>query len=263
MEPTRFKKKSITMEVLQSQQQRKIRRRRVFYVFVFLLLTALFLTITFTVFFKVREINIEGLNRYTYEELVDVLPFEADQNLYSFSTEDIERILLKEFPYISEVSVTRRIPSRLNINVIETTPVMYIESHGDIYLLSDKLHVLERVDIDDPIKSRLTELKTSRIKRCVVSETAEFFDRRTLEAVITLYANLRENYITSRVKEIDVVARFNISISYENRFKVLLGDMGHIDIKIPFLVGIIKKLGADDTGIIDITDHTEASVSLK
>ena len=262
MEPTRFKRKTITMEVLQSQQQKKNLRRAVFYVGLFLVVTIIFLTVSFAVFFRVREINISGLQRYGNEEIIEALPVKIEDNLYSFRTDELENIIRRTFPYVAEVSISRRIPSHLNIEIRETEAAMYTVLAGDYYLLSGELRVLDRITDESLLPENLILLKTSMVRRCIVGETASFIDVRTYDAVTELYENIYNNNIRSSIKSMDLTSRFDIYLQYEDRFSVFMGDMEYVDLKIRFLVGIIDKLKDDDKGSIDVSNHKEAPVAL-
>lgn len=265
MGQVRFKRKTITMDVIETQQYKKRIRRIAFYILLFVIVTVVFLTVTFTVFFRVRDINITGNQRYSYDEIVAVLPVKTDDNLYSFKAEDAENAIKRAFPFVGSVSVSRKIPSHLNIEITETNAAMYIKIGSDYYLLSGEMRVLDRcADISD-IPEDIIELKSSPVLRCIVGETASFVDTRTYDAVTELYKNIYDTDICSSIKSIDVTNRFDIYLQYEDRFSVYMGDMDYSSIKIKFLVGIIQKLDSEEEGSkgkIDISDYREATVAL-
>ncbi|HAN20335.1 MAG: hypothetical protein A2Y15_03985 [Clostridiales bacterium GWF2_36_10] len=265
MEQARFKRRTITMEVLQTQQHKKRIRRAIFYSALFFIVTAVFLTVAFAVFFRVRNININGNERYSYEEIIAALPVKADDNLYSFKTEDVETAIKKAFPFIGNVSVTRSIPSHINIEITETDVAMYMHLARDYYLLSSELRVLDRIVDAIQIPENVIMLKASQVHRCIVGETASFIDTRSYDAITALYKNISDNNIQTKVDSIDITSRFDVYLQYENRFKVYVGDMDYSDIKMQFLVEIITDLDKRNTGTngtIDISDYREASVEL-
>ena len=264
MEQTRFKRKTVTMEILQSQQEKKSLRRTVFYIGLFLIVTAVFLTVSFAVFFKVRTININGNNRYSNEEIIESLQVKTEDNLYSFKTEDIEKAIKRKFPYVASVQVSRKIPSSLNIKITETDAAMYISLEGGYYLLSRELRVLDRITDEKNLPNNIILLMASAVQRCIVGETASFVDTRSYDAVTELYRNITDNNITSSVETINIISRFDIYLQYEDRFSVYIGDMESSDIKVQFLTGIIAELGDNDKGSIDVSNHAdrEATVAL-
>jgi cell division septal protein FtsQ len=257
-----FKRRTITMEVLQNQRYKKRVRRIVFYTGLFLIVTAVFLLVAFAVFFKVRTINITGNSRYTLEDVNAVLPVKLNANLYSFKAEEVELVVKKELPYVGSVKVTRTIPSTLNIEITEAKPVMYINIGYDYYLLSDELRVLDHFKDKSLLPPDVIELKASTVLRCIVGETASFVDTRSYNAITELYSQLRMNGIEKDIRMINIVSRFDITLQYTDRFSIYLGDMDDADIKIRFLIGIFEKLDAEDKGKIDISDSREATVAL-
>lgn len=257
-----FKRRTITMEVLQSQRYKKRVRRIIFYTGLFLIVTTVFLLVAFAVFFKVRTINVIGNSRYSLDDINKVLPVKLNANLYSFRADDVELIIKKELPYVGSVKVTRTIPSTLNIEIVEATPAMYINIGNDYYLLSSELRVLDHFKDKSLLPPDVIELKTSTVLRCIVGETASFVDTRSYNAITQLYSELREHGIEKDIRIINIVSRFDITLQYTDRFSVYLGDMDDSDIKIRFLIGILEKLDADDKGKIDISDAREATVAL-
>lgn len=257
-----FKRRTITMEVLQSQRYKKRVRRIVFYTGLFLIVTAVFLLAAFAVFFKVRTINVTGNARYSNEEIAAVLPVKINSNLYSFKAEDVELKIKKELPYIGDVRVTRTIPSTLNIEITEAEPAMYLNIGNDYYLLSGKLRVLDHFKDKSMLPPDVIELKASTVLRCIVGETASFVDTRSYNAITELYDHLCENGIEKDIRMIDIVSRFDITLQYRDRFLVYLGDMDYADIKIRFFIGILQRLDAEDKGKIDVSNYREATVAL-
>lgn len=257
-----YKRRTITMEVLQSQRYKKRVRRTVFYTGLFLIVTLIFLLVAFAVFFKVRTINITGNDRYSVDDINAVLPVKLNANLYSFRAEDVELLVKKELPYVGSVKVTRTIPSTLNIEIIETSPAMYINLGNDYYLLSGELRVLDHFKNKSLLPPDVIELKASTVLRCIVGETASFVDKRSYNAITELYSQLKENGIEKDIRTINIVSRFDITLQYKDRFSVYLGDMDDCDIKIRFLIGILDRQEEDAKGKIDVSDAREATVAL-
>ena len=77
-----------------------------------------------------------------------------------------------------------------------------------------------------------------------------------------MYSVLAANDMQYLIKEINIKSRFDIRMTYTDRFSIYVGDIEDFDLKIPFLAKIIEELYDDDTGSIDLSDYREASVSL-
>ncbi|MBR6783531.1 MAG: FtsQ-type POTRA domain-containing protein [Clostridia bacterium] len=262
MEQQRFVRKNTTMFDAQRRQEKKRTRRTVFYVFLFLAVSLVFLAVCAAVFLNVENITVNGIEKYTYEEIIEHVPIELGTNIFSYDSEEIEEAIKQALPYVGEVEIKRDLPTTVEVNIIEKKPYFAAELAGDTYLMSADLKVLEKLPDTDSDSLGLASLSLTSVRRCIVGNTVEFVDERTLDALHELYACFEENAIETKIKGVDVRSRFDIYIDYDNRFEVYLGDTDNIDIKIRFLVGIIDELAEGSKGKIDISNHREASVAL-
>lgn len=262
MEQQRFVRKNTAMFDAQRRQEKKRSRRTVFYVFLFIFVSLIFLAVCAAVFLKIETVNINGNSRYSYEEIRELVNITEGENIYSFDAEENEKAIMRSLPYVGSVEIKRDLPTTVDINIIEETPYFAAELAGDTYLLSSDLKVLDRISDDSSDTSKLTALKLNNVRRCIVGEYIEFVDSRTLDAILDLYKCFEANYIEDKIINVDIRSRFDIYINYEGRFSVYVGDMENIGIKIRFLVGILDELYDNSTGTIDISDPREAAVAL-
>lgn len=258
----RFVRKNTAIFDAQRRQEKKRTRRTVFYVLLLLFISAIFLAVCVTVFLNVETININGLQKYTYDDVIAHIPIEIGDNIYSFDAEEIEAIITESLPYVGSVEIKRDLPTTIEVNIIEKEPYFAAELAGDTYILSSDLKVLEKLSDTSTKNSDLTMLTLNSVRRCIVGTDLEFVDERTYDAVLSLYDSFEANSIETKIKKVDVRSRFDIYVNYDSRFEVYLGDTDNIDIKIQFLVGIIDELDEGTKGKIDISNHREAAVAL-
>lgn len=258
----RFVRKNMAIYDAQRRQEKKRTRRTVFYVLLLLFISAIFLAVCVAVFLNVETININGLQKYTYDDVIEHIPIEIGDNIYSFDAEEIEALITEALPYVGSVEIKRDLPTSIEVNIIEKEPYFAAELAGDTYILSSDLKVLEKLPDTSVENSDLTVLTLKSVRRCIVGADLEFVDERTYDAVITLYNSFEANYIETKIKKVDVRSRFDLYVDYDGRFEVYLGDTDNIDIKIQFLVGIIDELDEGTKGKIDISNHREAAVAL-
>ncbi len=260
-EQRKYVRSNANMDALRSKQDKKRRRRTVFYVSLFVSVTVVFLVVCFFVFFRISEIRIENNEIYTEGQILENLPFAIEDNLFSFGIEEAEDTLRKALPYIGDVEISRKLPGVITVTVSERKAEMTLVLGEDAYLLSGDLQVLGRIGGGE-ITAGVTRLATSSVERCLVGESVSFVDTRTADHLKELYTCLSAYGVMSKVRSIDMVSRFDITLNYDDRFTVYLADIDNMDIKIRFLVEIIKKLEPTDTGYINLADHREAAVRL-
>lgn len=260
-EQRRFVRSNVHIDELRSKQDKKRRRRTVFYVTLFLCVTVLFLSVCFFLFFRVETIRIENNGIYTDEQILEQLPFSQGDNLFSFGKSDAESNLRKALPYIGDVEITRGLPATITVTVHERKAEMTLVLGEDAYLLSCDLQVLDRIGGND-VTAGVTRLTTGAVERCIVGESITFADERTSDDLVELYRCLSENELMGDILSIDMTSRFDITVNYADRFTVYLADIDNMEIKIQFLAGILEKLEPDATGYINLSDHREAAVRL-
>ncbi len=262
MEQQKFVRKNTALFDAARRNEQKQSRRTAFYVFLFLVITLVFLAVCVMVFLNVKTIKFTGNEKYTDDEISALVPIAIGDNMFSFDSDKIESEIQRVLPYVGTVNVKRDLPNTVVVEVVEEKPFFAAEMAGDTYLISSNLKVLERVPNTKADTTGLTVLKLSNVRTCIVGQPLAFVNTRTFDAIISLYDNLESNYIEDKIISIDVESRFDIYANYDNRFKIYFGDTEDIDIKIRFLIAIIDELEPDATGVINVSDPNEAAVAL-
>ena len=128
-------------------QKKKKRRRRaktVFFTLLFALLLLTFAILSVTIFFNAETIVVEGNTHYTAQQFLDQGGLKIGQNLFRLDKfKVIEK--MEEFPYVKSVKIRRHLPNKLQITVVENTPVVWAEYGGGALLLNEEYRVLEAV----------------------------------------------------------------------------------------------------------------------
>ncbi len=262
MEQQKFVRKNTALFDAARRNEQKKSRRTAFYVFLFVAISLIFLTVCVVVFLNVKSIKISGNEKYTDEEINALVPISVGDNMFSFDADKIEAEIQRVLPYVGKVEVKRDLPNTIEVKITEEKAFFATEMAGDTYLVSSGLKVLERVPDTKPETTGLTILKLSNVRACIVGQPIEFVNSRTFDAIISLYQNFEANFIEDKIVSIDVESRFDIYANYDNRFKVYFGDTDDIDIKVRFLIAVIDELEPDATGVINVSDPREAAVAL-
>ncbi|HBL85398.1 MAG: hypothetical protein A2Y17_11865 [Clostridiales bacterium GWF2_38_85] len=254
----KYKRKLVSNEIIRRQRDHKKLRRRVFYVSLVVFVNVVFFSLVFLVLLKIRNITTEGNQRYSAEQIIEALPVEKGDNMYNFFTADVENTVKSELPYITSLEITRKLPSTLELSVVEKNASMYIELNSEYFLLSEDLLVLEMTGNREMV-NQLPELVSTNIKKCVVGKYIVFRDEATLDVLKILNKTIISNFESGRITEVDVSSRFDIWLRYENRFIIYLGDIQNCDLKIRFLGKIIDELYEDQSGRIDVSNIARGS----
>ena len=78
------------------------------------------------VFFRVENIEVNGQSAYTAEQIIGAAEVEQGDNLFAVNKFKVMRQIISRLPYVDEISVSRRLPNTLVINVVECVPAAAI-----------------------------------------------------------------------------------------------------------------------------------------
>ena len=220
MEQQKFVRKNMAIFDAQRRQDKKRKRRTVFYVILFVMVSLVFIAIATAVFLKVSKVTISGNSRYSDKQIGALVPIAVGDNMFSFDAESIEQAICDKYPYVDSVEIKRDLPTTVEVIVKEEKPYYLSEIAGEQYVLSADLKVLERVEEEQGVDAELTLLSLNNVRRCIVGDELEFVDKRTYDAILSLYENFTANFIDDKVLGVDVRSRFDIYINYDNRFSI-------------------------------------------
>ena len=250
------------LEELDAARENRRSRQKAFYIILVLVLAFIVAVALFRFFFRVEKITAEGSTRYSFEDIVNDSGIVKGQSMFFISESKVQERLKSKYPYIEKVTVDRKMPSGVKITVEERSVMAYIGVNGELFALSEDMYVLDRITEND-LHDGLIKINASvsNLRKAVVGELLEFFDPKTSKCIFTLLETLDENGVKDQVSSINADNRFSLSMRYGDRFTVYLGSIEDIEIKIPFLIGIIESLGKTDKGKIDVSSAENATFS--
>ena len=130
----------------QKKKRRKKKAKVLFFTLLFILLMMTLSILSMTVFFNADTIIVEGNTRYTTEEILEAGGLKIGQNLFRLDKfkviEDMESL-----PYIKEVTIRRKLPNGLKVDVIENQPVVWVEIEGKAALLNEEYRILDFAEL--------------------------------------------------------------------------------------------------------------------
>ena len=228
------------------KKQRKAKKRRkitpfLIVVSVFIFAAAVYLCLT--MLFNVDRINIEGNTLYEELDLIETSGIEKGENLFEVDTVYAEDKLYSVYSYIEEVEVKRAFPNAVNIKIVEAIPFSVIEEADGYTLVSAGGKVLER-GLEEVPRGMLPVRGLSTI-----TSTEDDIKRMDLMKKIigTMQKLGMENY-----NFLDLSDTLEITMIYDNRVKVNLGNELEMDYKLQFADNVItEKLSKTGYQLVD------------
>lgn len=215
-----------------------------------------------SLFFKVNTVLIEGVTGYDKNAIREASGIKPDQNLYAIDKTAIEKSVITSYPYIKNVRVDRRIPTTIALIVEEDVPHYYFEIAGEYFVLSDTLRVLEYTDdiagllIREP---KIIKLNTQRIIYAVVGQQIVFENKDYFQYAQQMLATFLSSELADKISLIDFSDKFNIFVKYDGRFKIEVGNIDNIAMKISFAAQILNNFDSSYSGTINV-ENSEAFV---
>lgn len=204
----------------------------------FVLLLTLYVLYAYV--FVVDFVEVSGNARYTSEQILSACGINVGDKLYDLPVDldELAERLMKKFPYIEAVDVGRVIPNRVVITVTEDTAEFAAEIYGEYVLLSEGLRVLEISDVKpeaDFIRLVLPEVKNAVEGECIEFKTDMFNVASTAATAVCSEA------MRSGTTVLDISDRFGIWIGYEDRYKLMIGDINDIELKLTIAFEMMKN----------------------
>ncbi len=147
--------------------KRQIRNRVIAVVTILILLAgALFgLYVFFTSsIFAISEITVKNNALKSDKEIIRESGVTIGQNIFSYKDSEIKNAILKNNPYITDVTISRQLPNRFLITVEEHTPVAAIKYNGK-YLILDENGIVAGVEDTQLNATRITGIQVQNYKK--------------------------------------------------------------------------------------------------
>lgn len=211
-----------------------------------------------SVFFRVSDIEVVGNAHYSDTEIIRAIDIEEGDNLFFFDRfAAISRVFAK-LPYIEEVTVVRKLPSKVTIEVTESTALAYIALGDEMWTMDHNCKVLGKATQEEV--STLVQIEGIDPGTLLIGEqlTTSSGDEQIIEQLAEILYQVQERGLTNKTTLIEFISSSDVELSYGGRFTVKLGDGTDIEHKFGMLVSVLGKLGTGDVGLIDLSSGNKA-----
>ncbi len=217
--------------------------------------------LVFSLFFKINTVSVTGENIYSDKMIVENSGIEIGTNLFRVSEEKLSEKLSKDLPYIKSVSIERKLPDTLIINVESTREVAAIVSNN-VYVLVDETGKV--LDNDASVlRENVAIVNNVKLKEKNEGERVVFTNEKKTETLITLLEALKKSGL-ELLTEIDLKNVNDIKIKYDDRITFEVGSLTNIETKLARGVAALEKeneINAYSKGTLDL--KTEPYVYFK
>lgn len=234
-------------------RRKKRRKRRLLVGFIVFMITAMSVAavLSITILFPVKTVKAKGSKLYTEKQIIKSSGITEENNLFTLSAEAVTENLVRNLPYIDSVELKRELPDTITIIVKDATE--YASFFAD-----DVYHVISRggrvinAYTEQPENTFLIEGCTAK---CKVGQMARFEDEKNRKIIFDLAEELEKENIF--INKINISDKYNITLTVEGRFNVILGGEIDAEKKIAQLGSMIENMDKNATGRIDLSIWSE------
>lgn len=225
----------------------KLKRKLLLITFLLIILSII---LCFTPILQIRKINCTGNNLISTEDIVAASKIKLGDNMIRTSKSDaIDNI--NNIAYIKSVSITKKFPSTIEIQVVECKVNSYIETNKKYIYLDDEGKVLE---ISSNKPEGVPLLKTGKIKSHNVNEVIEFENQNQISVYKTLISYLKNSMFANTLTNINISSISKCSFTINDQFTVELGDTNNLDYKINLATEVYNSPETINKGTIDVSN---------
>ncbi len=219
------------------------------------------LVLVFSLFFKINTITISGDKAYSDKTVVEKSEIEIGENLFKVNEEKLSERLSKELPYIKGVTIERKLPDTIIINVEAAKEVAAVTTKKGFVLLDETGKVLDKNA--SILKENVAVINNVKLKEYIEGERVVLTDEKKTEDLIKLFEAIK-NTNMQLLTEIDMKNINDIKIKYDDRITFAVGSLTNIETKLARGVAALEKeneINAYSEGTLDL--KTEPYVYFK
>lgn len=205
-----------------------------------------------TVFFRVESVTVEGCERYSEEQILDVASVEIGANLILTPGEQIAHRVYSALPYVDQVDVQKRFPTTLKIVVTESKPIAVVSAGEEEWIIDAAGKLLEKAD--ESLALQYIDVEGLEIVNPQQGEPAEPAEgtEGQMNGLLALLQVLQDRGIAEKITQIDATSRTEIVMVYDGRIKVKFLNNADFNRKVQIMEEIAAVVGDYAQGTMDL-----------
>ena len=221
------------------KQQSKLRKVVIKVFMIIILLIILVIILASSEIFNLKEISVSGVDKLTQNEIISFSNIKINDNIFKINFGKTKN-LIKENPYVEEVSIKRKIPNKIEI-LVKERKVSYMLQLAESYIYIDAQGYI--LDISKEKKEVpillgiFTDLSNVEAGKRLVKE-----DLIKLNTVNKIVGTCKNYEIYSLLTKIDMTEETNYILYFENERKnAYIGDATDLNTRILWIKTILEQ----------------------
>lgn len=246
------------------RRRKKVRSHAISYILLILFCLAATIILSYSVFFKVESIKVVGNETYSSKEIIDLVGVNSGDSLFQINTSSGESKLKTKLPFVREAHLVRRLPSTLQIQIVEEELLGAIYTNQGYTIISTTGKILKNGVLSIPENAPCIFGLEDQIFE--IGEYAKESgpdikpkDANLLPKVVLLqdfYSQIK-SLDFSGIDYIDISDKYNLKVFYDKRILISFGTPIQVKEKIELMTLVLDEQ-EDFEGTIDLSWVGEA-----
>lgn len=188
--------------------------------------------------FNIKEIEVVQNNRVSADTIKSLSRLNSNMNIFRFWSANVEK-QIEENAYIEDVKIKRKLPNKIQIEVIEREPRFSIQILNSYGYISSQGYILE-INNNESALPVITGINTQEENRKVGHRLVEE-DLYKLEEILKIMNTAKENNLDTKVTSIDISQKNEYIMTMQDEKKTIyLGDISNLSAKMVYIQGILE-----------------------
>ncbi|MCL2085304.1 MAG: FtsQ-type POTRA domain-containing protein [Oscillospiraceae bacterium] len=219
-------------------------------------MTAIFIiavvTVALSLFFKVTLIEVTGTEVCDQRDIKAASGIGEGDFLLLVNSVAAERGIKAAQPYVENVSIKRRLPGRVIINITETTPLVVIsDSAGDYWMVDRRGKLLERAR-GDALPQVLGVTLLAPVEGTLIAFPSE--QDHKVRVLLEVLEAVMEKGLLEDIDSFDLSDIANVKFKFMSRFTVNLGVPNDLSLKLDYIPLALEVPEPNERGVFELSD---------
>ncbi|MBQ8551072.1 MAG: FtsQ-type POTRA domain-containing protein [Clostridia bacterium] len=243
------KRETAVRRTVKKRNKRRKRKLMLFFSAFMIIALAVFLVLSATVLFPIKNVVVEGKSIYTEEDIISASGIE-DDNIIMLSKNKVINRIAKKLPQSGKITVKKQFPDTVKITVDTAVPTYYFVADGVFYVTDSDYKVIER-GIEAPAGCML--LRISDFKGPAPGNKVKISDEnKSLLKELKSLCEVQKLKVTG----ISVSNDIDLRIIINDRILVLLGSRVDLERKLLHLSTMLPEMEESAQGTVDLSNWT-------
>lgn len=229
------------------RRRKRLRSHLLQIIFGSALVLALFLVLSFTVFFHLEEVDIQGASGFTKQDFENQTGVLVGDNLFRINTGAVEKQLLQQNVRFDDVTVKRKFPDTLLVEVEAAQTACACYWKGSYYYTSLSGRLLS-VSTDYDPASNVPLVGGVDLSNYNVGDFIA--DSKEYHAPLQFF-QLAKKVGLSDIREVQISGTGEITFNYQNKMTILMGSSKELEYKFQIVEKVISDYLEGQEGILD------------